>query len=225
MTPYVFLNHTGDAQSLKTLAHEMGHAVHSVLAEKRFPHVAHSTLPMAETASVFAEMLLHDTLMREATPEDRVAILSEKLAEIYATVMRQAYFVLFEKEAHKLVPEGATTDELNAVYLKQLREQFGPVQVPDDFQREWQYIPHIFATPFYCYSYSFGMLLSLALYGKYRSEGASFVPKYEALLAAGGSDAPERLLKPLGVDIRSRAFWQGGFDIVREMMDELEKSG
>jgi oligoendopeptidase F len=224
MPPYVFLNHTGDAQSLKTLAHEMGHAVHSVLAKDRFPFVAHSTLPMAETASVFSEMLLHDTLMREASPEDRVFILSEKLSEIYATVMRQAYFVIFEKEAHRLVPEGATTEDLDKVYLEQLRQQFGPVDVPDDFQREWQYIPHIYATPFYCYAYSFGMLLSLALYGKYREEGQAFVPKYEALLAAGGSDSPENLLRKLDVDIRDRRFWQKGFQLVREMMDELEKS-
>jgi oligoendopeptidase F len=179
---------------------------------------------MAETASVFAEMLMHDTLMREARPEDRVAILSEKLGEIYATVMRQAYFVLFELEAHAKVPEGATTDELNAIYLAQLRQQFGPVEVPDDFQREWQYVPHIFATPFYCYSYSFGMLLSLALYSMYREQGRAFVPKYEALLAAGGSDSPENLLRPLGVDIRSKDFWRRGFQVIEEMLVELEKA-
>lgn len=224
MTPYVFLNHTGDASSLKTLAHEMGHAIHSLLAKERFPFVAHSTLPMAETASVFAEMLLHETLMREASPQDRVAILSDKLGEIYATVERQAYFVLFEQEAHRLVMEGATTGDLNKVYLEQLREQFGPVEVPEEFQREWQYIPHIYASPFYCYAYSFGMLLSLALYGMYREQGASFVPKYEALLAAGGSDAPEKLLVKLGVDIRSKAFWQKGFNVIEDMMRELEKS-
>lgn len=224
MTPYVFLNHTGDAQSLKTLAHEMGHAIHSLLAKERFPPVAHSTLPMAETASVFSEMLMHETMMREADATTRASILSDKLGEIYATVMRQAYFVRFEREAHRMVLEGATTQELNQVYLEQLREQFGPVEVPDDFQREWQYIPHIYASPFYCYAYSFGMLLSLALYGMYREEGASFVPKYESLLAAGGSDAPEKLLSKLGVDIRSKDFWQKGFEIVREMMDELEKS-
>jgi oligoendopeptidase F len=224
MTPYVFLNHTGDASSLKTLAHEMGHAIHSLLAKERFPFVAHSTLPMAETASVFAEMLLHDTLMREASPQDRVAILSDKLGEIYATVERQAYFVLFEQAAHRLVMEGATTGDLNKLYLDQLREQFGPVEVPDDFQREWQYIPHIYASPFYCYAYSFGMLLSLALYGMYREQGASFVPRYEALLAAGGSDAPEKLLAKLGVDIRSKAFWQKGFSVIEDMMRELEKS-
>ncbi|MEA3199740.1 MAG: oligoendopeptidase [Thermoplasmata archaeon] len=225
MTPYVFLNHTGDAQSLKTLAHEMGHAVHSVLARDRFPLVAHSTLPMAETASVFAEMLMHDTLMREAKPEDRAAILSEKLGEIYATVERQAYFVIFEKDAHRMVMEGATTKELNERYLAQVREQFGPVEVPDDFQREWQYIPHIYASPFYCYSYSFGMLLSLALYGMYREQGAAFVPKYEALLAGGGSKSPQDLLKPLGVDITQKSFWQKGFGVIGEMMDELEKMG
>ncbi|HUR68956.1 MAG TPA: M3 family oligoendopeptidase [Candidatus Thermoplasmatota archaeon] len=224
MTPYVFLNHTGDAQSLKTLAHEMGHAVHSLLAKERFPFVAHSTLPMAETASVFAEMLLHETLMREASPADRVAILSDKLSEVYATVMRQAYFVVFEKEAHQMIMDGATSDELNAAYLKQLREQFGPIEVPDDFQREWQYIPHIYASPFYCYSYSFGMLLSLALYGMYREQGAAFVPKYEKLLAGGGSAAPQDLLKPLGVDISDKAFWRKGFRVIEEMLAELEKS-
>ena len=224
MTPYVFLNHTGDAQSLKTLAHEMGHAIHSLLARDRFPFVAHSTLPMAETASVFAEMLLHETLMREASPQDRVSILSEKLAEIYATVERQAYFVIFEKEAHRLVMEGATTEDLNKLYLQQAREQFGPIDVPEDFQREWQYIPHIYASPFYCYAYSFGMLLSLALYGMYREQGAAFVPKYEALLAGGGSKSPQDLLKPLGVDITDKRFWQKGFAVIEEMMRELEKS-
>ncbi|HVM45003.1 MAG TPA: M3 family oligoendopeptidase, partial [Candidatus Thermoplasmatota archaeon] len=224
MTPYVFLNHTGDSQSLKTLAHEMGHAIHSLLAKERFPFVAHSTLPMAETASVFAEMLLHETLMREASSQDRVSILSEKLAEIYATVERQAYFVIFEKDAHRLVMEGATTKELNETYLAQLREQFGPIEVPDDFQREWQYIPHIYASPFYCYAYSFGMLLSLALYGMYREQGAAFVPKYEKLLAGGGSQSPQDLLKPLGVDITDKAFWRKGFQVIEEMMRELEKS-
>ncbi len=226
MTPYVFLNHTGDASSLKTLAHEMGHAVHSLLAKDRHPLVAHSTLPMAETASVFAEMLLHDEMMSEATVDQRVSLVSDKLGEIYATVMRQAYFVIFEKEAHDRIPKGATATDLHKVYRGLLEEQFGPnVEIPKEFQGEWTYIPHIFASPFYCYAYSFGMLLSLALYGMYKESGPEFVPKYEALLGAGGSRSAEDLLAELGVDIRDDAFWQKGFDVIDEMMVTLEKSG
>ena len=225
MTPYVFMNYTGDANSVKTLAHEMGHAIHSLLARDRHPLVAHSTLPMAETASVFAEMLLHRELMKEADEETRAAILSDKIGEMYATVMRQAYFVIFEKNAHKAFMEGATADEVSDQYLQDLREQFGPVEVPEAFKREWTYIPHIYASPFYCYAYSFGMLLSLGLYRMYEEQGDSFIPKYEALLAAGGSAPPADICAKVGVDIRSREFWQKGFDVIRDMVDELEALG
>ncbi len=225
MTPYVFMNFTGDSSSLKTLAHEMGHAVHSLLAKERHPLVAHSTLPMAETASVFAEMLLHDDLLKDVSGEERTALVSDKLGEIYATVMRQAYFVIFEKEAHARIPEGATATELHETYMGLLREQFGPdVEIADTFKREWTYIPHIFASPFYCYAYSFGMLLSLALYGMYKEQGPSFVPRYEELLAAGGSDSPENIVAKLGVDIRDEKFWQKGFDVIADMVKELEQA-
>ncbi|HWG91177.1 MAG TPA: M3 family oligoendopeptidase [Candidatus Thermoplasmatota archaeon] len=224
MTPYVFMNYTGDASSVKTLAHEMGHAIHSMLAEDRHPLVAHSTLPMAETASVFAEMLLHRELMRDADPESRAAILSDKIGEIYATVMRQAYFVIFEKRAHEMFMKGATADEVSNAYYEDLKEQFGPVQVPEEFKREWTYIPHIYASPFYCYAYSFGMLLSLALYGMYEEQGESFIPKYEALLAAGGSDSPQNIVSKIGVDLSDREFWQKGFNVIRKMVDELEQT-
>ena len=114
-------------------------------------------------------------------------------------------------------------DDLCRVYLADLRAQFGPrVAVPDEFRWEWLAIPHIFASPFYCYAYSFGNLLVLALYGLYKVQGDSFVPRYLKLLAAGGSRAPESLLKDLGVDIHSEAFWQAGFDTIRDMVAELE---
>ncbi len=225
LTPYVFMNYTGDASSVKTLAHEMGHAIHSLLARDRHPFVAHSSLPMAETASVFAEMLLHRELMHEADDAQKTAILSEKIGEMYATVMRQAYFVRFENHAHDAIANGATADDLKAWYLSDLREQLAGVHVPDEFALEWTYVPHIYASPFYCYSYSFGMLLSLALYGRYEREGPAFVPHYTKLLASGGSASAATLLGRVGVDINDRGFWQAGFDVIDRMQSELERLG
>ncbi|MHB8585649.1 MAG: M3 family oligoendopeptidase [Thermoplasmatota archaeon] len=225
LTPYVFMNYTGETKDVSTLSHELGHAVHSVLARDRHPFVAHASLPLAETASVFSEMLLHKALTAKASPEARVELTAEKVADAYATIVRQAYFVMFEKEAHATIPDGASSDDLQKVYLQNLREQFGPVVVPDTFRLEWMYIPHIFETPFYCYAYAFGMLLSLALYGAYEKEGASFVPRYESLLAAGGSAGAVELLGRMGYDARDPAFWQGGFSVIEGMVRSLEKGG
>lgn len=224
-TPYVFLNYTGDASSVKTLAHELGHAVHSVLASDRHPLTASAPLPLAETASVFSEMLLHDHLLEEASPEEERALLSDKVHEIYASVGRQAYFTIFERRAHDALLEGASPQDLHDVYAETLEEQFGPVEVPDAFAREWTYVPHFYHTPFYTYAYSFGTLLSLALYGTYREEGEAFRDDYEELLALGGSRAPrEAVRSTVGVDIAERAFWQRGFDVVEGMVADLEKA-
>jgi oligoendopeptidase F len=225
MTPYVFMNYTGETKDVSTLAHELGHAVHSVLARDRSPLVAHASLPMAETASVFSEMLLHRALTAKASPEVRVDLTAEKVADAYATIVRQAYFVLFELHAHATIPSGASSEELQKAYLANLKEQFGPLDVPEAFSYEWMYIPHIFETPFYCYAYAFGMLLSLALYGAYEREGAPFVPRYEALLAAGGSAGAVDLLARMGYDARDPAFWQRGFDVIETMVRGLEKEG
>lgn len=222
MTPYLFLNHTDDHQSVKTLAHEMGHAVHSMLAEDRHPLVSHAGLCLAETASVFSEMLLHDHLVDQADEEERVRLVSDKLGEIYATVMRQAWFAMFEIEAHDRIRGGATTQEVHELYLSQLREQFGPVEVPEKWKYEWTYIPHFYASPFYVYAYSFGMLLSLSLYERYREEGPDFVGPYKQLLGAGGSVSPQPLLeRTMEEDITDRGFWERGFDVVEDMAREL----
>ena len=224
MTPYVLLNFKGDVRDIATLAHELGHAVHGMLAADHSVFTFHSTLPLAETASVFGERILSDALM--AGERDTVAkqgLLIRQLDDVYATVLRQAYFVRFEREAHRLVGEGGTMDDLCGVYLAGLRQQFGrAVAVPDEFRWEWLTIPHLFASPFYCYAYSFGNLLVLALYGLYKAQGASFVPRYLRLLEAGGSRSPESLLKDFGVDIRSEVFWQAGFETIKGMVRELE---
>ena len=225
-TPYVLLNYTGEARDVATLAHELGHAVHAMMASDHSIFTFHSTLPLAETASVFGERLLSEALMaQESSKAVKQGLLLAQLDDIYATVMRQAYFILFEKSAHQMVAQGGTVKDLADVYLAGVRQQFGKaVKVPDEFRWEWLTIPHIFASPFYCYAYSFGNLLVLALYGRYKQQGASFVPKYLDLLAAGGSRSPEAILTNVGVDMRSEAFWQSGFDTIRDMVQELERT-
>jgi len=226
MTPYVLLNYTGEARDVATLAHELGHAVHAMMAAEHTIYTFHSTLPLAETASVFGERILSDVLMsQEADREVKQGLLLAQLDDIYATVMRQAYFVTFEQTAHDMLAKGATVEDLSQAYLLNLRQQLGKaVKVPSEFRWEWLTIPHIFSSPFYCYAYSFGNLLVLALYQQYRQQGTAFVPKYLDLLAAGGSRSPEAILSAVGVDIRSDQFWQSGFDTIRGMLEELEKT-
>ena len=223
-TPYVLLNYTGDARDIATMAHELGHAVHGMLAARHSIFTFHSTLPLAETASVFGERILSDALLQqESNKKIRQGLLLAQLDDIYATVLRQAYFVRFERTAHQMIADGATGDQLAQTYLSELRQQFGKaVKVPDEFQWEWLTIPHIYASPFYCYAYSFGNLLVLALYRTYQQEGAAFVPRYLELLATGGSMSPERILAPVNVDMTSKAFWQSGFTTIKDMIAQLE---
>ena len=224
MTPYVLLNYTGDARDIATMAHELGHAVHGMLAAHHSVFTFHSTLPLAETASVFGERILSDALMQqESNKKIRQGLLLSQLDDIYATVLRQAYFVRFEQTAHQMIAEGASGDQLAQTYLSELRQQFGKaVKVPDEFRWEWLTIPHMYASPFYCYAYSFGNLLVLALYRTYQQEGRTFLPKYLDLLATGGSRSPERILAAVDVDMTSKTFWQSGFAIIRDMIAQLE---
>ncbi|HSN04870.1 MAG TPA: M3 family oligoendopeptidase [Nitrospira sp.] len=226
MTPYVLLNFTGEARDIATMAHELGHAVHGMLAEHHSVYTFHSTLPLAETASVFGERILSDALMaQEQDKRVRQGLLLGQLDDIYATVLRQSYFVRFENQAHGMIANGATVDDLSQTYLAELRQQFGKaVKVPDEFRWEWLSIPHLFASPFYCYAYSFGNLLVLALYRMYKEEGAAFVPKYLDLLATGGSQSPRDILAKVGVDMTAERFWQSGFDTIRDMVRELERT-
>lgn len=223
-TPWLLLNYTGRVRDVATLAHELGHAVHSLLAEDHSLLTQHASLPLAETASVFAEMLLTDRLLaEESDPLARRELLASALDDIYATVMRQAYFVRFELAAHDAIHAGNSPDELNEIYLGTLTEQFGDsVEVGPEFQREWITVPHIYQTPFYCYSYSFGQLLVLALYQRFKDEGEAFIPGYLKLLAYGGSAPPVAILSEVDVDITDPEFWRGGFRVVAELLDEIE---
>ncbi len=223
-TPWLLLNYNGKVRDVATLAHELGHAVHSMLAQDHSVLTQQPSLPLAETASVFAERLLVDRLLASET--DRVVrreLLASSLDDIYATVMRQACFVRFEERAHAAILEGKPPEALNEIYLGLLKEHFGEaVEVPEEFSREWISIPHIYHTPFYCYAYSFGQLLVLALYRRYREEGQAFVPGYLRLLAWGGGARPAEILDEAGVDLNDPSFWQGGFDVVEDLVAELE---
>lgn len=225
LTPWVLLNYTGKVRDVSTLAHELGHAIHGMMAAEHSPLTFHAPLPLAETASVFGEMLLTDKLLaEEKDPALRRTLLSSFLDDAYATITRQGYFVLFEKQAHQMIKDGATADQMHKVYMENLKEQFGDaVELSDDFRFEWLAIPHIYHTPFYCYAYAFGNLLVLALYRKYRELGQEFVPDYLRILAYGGSASPEHIISEAGFDMSSPEFWQGGFDLLAEMMEELEK--
>jgi oligoendopeptidase F len=225
MTPYVLMNYTGNARDVATLAHELGHAIHAMLASHHSTFTFHSSLPLAETASTFGEMMLTEKLLAEETDEAvRRDILFKQMDDAFATILRQIYFAMFERQAHEMIQKNASTDELSAAYLENLKEQFGDsVELSDEFKWEWVSIPHIYHTPFYVYAYAFGQLLVFSLYQQFKAEGESFKPKYLKILSAGGSEAPAKILSDAGIDIRSAKFWQGGFDVLSRMVDELEK--
>ena len=225
--PWVLMNFKGIARDVATLAHELGHAIHALLASEHSILTYHASLPLAETASTFAEMLLIDALLEQEPDETvRRELLFRQMDDAYATIMRQIFFALFERDAHKLVSEGASVDQLSEAYFKTLEAQFGDaVDVHERFKHEWVAIPHIFSTPFYVYAYAFGQLLVFSLYRQYQQEGDAFKPRLLRILSSGGSAPPVEILKEAGIDISSPAFWQGGFDIIKDMLDELEKLG
>jgi oligoendopeptidase F len=187
--------------------------------------VSHAPLPLAETASVFAEMLFNERLAEKISARERRLLLAEQIDDMYATIMRQAYFTLFEVDAHRAISEeNATIDTIAKMYRDNLNDQFGSsVTISPEFEWEWIYIPHFYHTPFYTYAYSFGNLLVLSLYQQYKQDGRSaFVPKYFKILSAGGSRKPEELLREAGIDISNQDFWQQGFDYVHGIIQQLK---
>jgi oligoendopeptidase F len=186
----------------------------------------HASLPLAETASVFAEMQLTQRLLQQEQDKAvRRDLLAHAIDDAYVTVLRQAYFTIFEREAHRMIVEGKSFEEVAAAYQANLVEQLGDsVELADEFKWEWITIPHIYNDPFYTYAYSFGQLLVLALYQQYRHEGAAFIPRYLKILTYGGSAAPAKILREAGLEIDTAAFWQGGFDVIEDMITELADS-
>jgi oligoendopeptidase F len=224
LTPWVMLNYQGQARDVATMAHELGHAIHTILSSDHTIFTFHASLPLAETASTFGEMMLVDRLLANESDEAvRRDVLFRQVDDAYATIMRQAYFAMFERQAHSMIHDGASVDDLSKAYQDNLQDQFGgSLDLSDEFRWEWVSIPHIYQVPFYVYAYAFGQLLVLSLYQQYRQEGDSFKPRYIKILSAGGSDAPERVLRTAGIDIHNPDFWQGGFNVIGGMLDDLE---
>lgn len=222
--PYVFLNYTGRLRDVMTLAHELGHGIHQYLSRKQGYFQCHTPLTTAETASVFGEMLVFHTLKEsEKDTKTRLSLLCSKLEDIFATVFRQVVLTRFEEKLHHARRnEGElTSSRINELWIEANKPMFGDsVELTKDYAWWWMYIPHFIHSPFYCYAYSFGELLVIALYQKYQNERNLFVPRYIELLSSGGSDAPEKLLARVGVDITDPNFWQGGLDLLREMVNE-----
>ena len=224
--PYVMVNYTGSLRDISTVAHELGHGVHQFLAAKMGYYNSSTTLVLAETASVFAELLLFNSQLKLlASAEERKAFICQKLESIFATVFRQVSMNRFEHLAHngRRAKGELASEELSAHWLATQRAMFSDsVSLREDYGIWWSYIPHFLSTPGYVYSYAFGELLVLALYNLYREEGASFVPKYLTLLGAGGSNTPYELLKPFGVNLDDPTFWQGGLATIDEMLKMVE---
>jgi len=224
LTPWVLINYQGRPNDVATMAHELGHAIHSLLADHHTAFTQNASLPMAETASTFGEMMLVERLLADESDESvRRDILFQQVDDSYATIMRQAFFALFERQAHEMIQQGASVDELSTAYLQNLKTQFGDsIEITEDFRWEWVSIPHIYQVPFYVYAYAFGKLLVLSLYQQYKQEGESFKPRYLEILAAGGSEAPVKILADAGIDVHDPDFWQGGFNVIANMVDQLE---
>ncbi len=225
--PYVFLNYLGDARDVTTLAHELGHGIHMVLSgEEKGLFALYTPLTTAEMASTFAEMLVFQDLMAaEDDQEVKLSMLTEKIEDTFATVFRQISMNRFEDKMHRARREEGelTADRFNELWLETQRDMFGDsVAITEEYGSWWSYVPHFLHTPGYVYAYSFGELLVLALYKLYQEEGASFVPKYIELLAAGDSDYPDRLLAQVGVDINDTDFWQKGIDVIEEWVTQAE---
>jgi len=226
--PYVMVNYTGTLRDVSTVAHELGHGVHQYLAADRGYFSSDTPLVLAETASVFAELVVFNSqLVMISAKEERQAFICQKLESIFATVFRQVSMNRFEDQVHNRRREHGelSTEVLSQCWLDTQRAMFkDSVTMGDDYGIWWSYIPHFLSTPGYVYSYAFGELLVLALYGLYKKDAEAFVPRYLELLAAGGSKTPYELLEPFGVDPDDPAFWLGGLDIIDEMLAMVEQA-
>ncbi len=224
MTPYIMLNHSDTLTDLFTMMHEFGHGIHGVLSKKQINVLYDTSLAMAETASIFGEMTLANKMLEKITdPEEKKRLLLQQIDRQYATIGRQAYFIFFEQFAHENIKKGITKEELDKKYVELLEEQFGDMEIPKEFSHEWNYIPHIHNSPFYCYAYAWGNLMVLALYAQYKEKGKEFIDKYVEILSEGGGKSPADLLSMVGIDPSDETFWQGGFDIIKEELNQLKK--
>jgi oligoendopeptidase F len=220
------LNFLGKPRDIATMAHELGHAIHDMLCSKQTLINFHPILPLAETASVFAEMLITDHLLKtETDTRSKINILTDKLEDIFATSHRQNMFSQFEMATHKHIEsDRLSSQDLCKIYKEELKKMFGDaVQYPEEYQWEWSSIPHIFESPFYVYAYNFGNLLVMAMYQQYLEEGKAFMPKYKEFLSYGSSQSPKDITATIGADINTSEFWQKSITYIESLLSELER--
>ena len=223
--PYLMLNYMGRTRDIMTLAHELGHGVHQRLAAAQGPILANTPLTLAETASVFGEMLTFRALLDKTTdPRQRFALLSSKVEDMLNTVVRQIAFYSFERKVHTARRQGELrTEEINAIWLEVQAESLGEAILANDgYELFWTYIPHFIHSPFYVYAYAFGDCLVNSLYAQYEKASAGFAERYFELLKAGGSKHHSELLAPFGLDAKDPQFWSLGLSMIERLIDELE---
>jgi oligoendopeptidase F len=223
--PYVLLNYLGKTRDVMTLAHELGHGVHQLLAAGQGELLSRTPLTLAETASVFGEMLTFQRLLRaETDPARRKALLASKVEDMINTVVRQMAFYAFEGRVHAARREGElTSDALGAIWLEVQRESLGPAfAFSQGYETFWTYIPHFIHSPFYVYAYAFGDGLVNALYAAYQAQPDGFQARYFDMLRAGGAKHHGDLLRPFGLDAADPGFWSRGLSLIAGMIDELE---
>lgn len=222
--PYLMLNYLGKPRDVMTLAHELGHGVHQRLAAPQGALMAPTPLTLAETASVFGEMLTFRWMLEKTTdPKLRFAMLSSKVEDMLNTVVRQISFYTFERKVHTARKQGELkTEELGEIWLEISRESLGPaIQLNEGYDIFWSYIPHFIHSPFYVYAYAFGDCLVNSLYAQYEKANEGFAERYFELLKAGGSKHHSELLKPFGLDARDPDFWSLGLGMIERLIDEL----
>jgi oligoendopeptidase F len=224
--PFVFQSYMDQLDDVMTLGHELGHGIHAYVARPMGYLNMHATLPIAELASTFGEMLVFNELQEKADIADKLALYANKIEGIFATVFRQAAMYLFEREIHEARRERGelSPDAIGDIWQRRQQEMFGnSVNLADEHRNWWSYVSHFIHTPFYVYAYTFGELLVLSLYAQAQREGAAFEPRYMELLETGGSLTPKDLMARIGVDIEDPAFWQGGMDVLAGLIERFEE--
>lgn len=223
--PYLFTNFLGKADDVQTLAHELGHGIHSWLSRGQTLLNFHGTLPMAEVASTMAEQIVFSALLEQASPAERRTLYAQRIESSFATIFRQIAMYRFEQAVHAERAGGElSTTRMAALWQEKIGAMFGDsVTLGEGHGLWWSYVGHFFHSPFYVYAYSFGEMLALALYTRWQEEGAPFVPKYLEMLSKGGSQSPQELVAPLGVTLADEAFWLGALRVLEQEITSFEE--
>tara|TARA_A100001234_G_scaffold156375_1_gene137934 strand:+ start:12288 stop:14060 length:1773 start_codon:yes stop_codon:yes gene_type:complete len=224
--PYILMNFTGKIRDVTTLAHELGHGIHQYLSRKNGYFQQNTPLTTAETASVFAEMLVFNNLLSELkSPKQKLYLICSKLEDIFATVFRQIVMTNFELSIHERRKNGGelSSDEFDKYWILANSKMFGKsINISEYYKNWWMYIPHFIHSPFYCYSYSFGELLVHGLFAKYNEEGKSFVKKYISLLSSGSTESPEKLVNKVGINLNDPKFWESSMYLMKDLLKQAE---